>query len=231
MTTLTRSRDELRDQWELVRERLDEVSTDMLDAPSSLPGWSVGELVAHLARAMDAITACEPAPDAEPVRLADYLSSYAGDADRIDRLTRETALQLAADPLAGLDEIGGRALAHLDRLIEQGDVVVQGRRSAIRLSDLITTRLIELVVHAYDLAPALTSPAPVDAGARELVAQAFADVVKDRTGITVLVDEPAVWIRVAAGRADWDEVTSGRALRPEFLSDGLPDLRGLLPLV
>ncbi|QOR71392.1 maleylpyruvate isomerase N-terminal domain-containing protein [Ruania alkalisoli] len=231
MVTLTRYCDELRDQWDLLRERLDDVGSDVLATPSSLPGWTVGDLMAHLGRALDAITACEPDPSAEPLSVADYLSSYAADADRIDRVTREMSQQIADDPLAGLDAVAERAFAHLDALAQQGDVVVRGRRGAIKLPDFVLTRLIELVVHGYDLAPALAAPAPVDAGARQLVAQAFAQVVADRTGVTVLVDDAAVWIRVASGRGTWDEVTTSQALRPEFLSDGLTDLRSILPLL
>ncbi|UFU07159.1 maleylpyruvate isomerase family mycothiol-dependent enzyme [Ruania halotolerans] len=232
MVTLTRYVDELHDQWELLRGRLDDVGAEVLASPSSLPEWTVGDLVAHLGRALDAITAAEPDPTSEPVPLADYLSGYADDAAQIDRRTKEFSAAIAHDPLGGLDATVARAFAHLDTLAPAGpDAVIRTRRGPITVQDFVISRLVELVVHGYDLAPAMAAPVPVDAGARELVAQALVDVVNRRTGYDLTVSDPATWIKAATGRGTWDDVVTRRALRPEYLSEGLPDLRSVLPLL
>ncbi|SEE91859.1 maleylpyruvate isomerase N-terminal domain-containing protein [Ruania alba] len=235
MVTLNRYLDELRDQWDLLRGRLEEMGSEVLASPSSLPDWTVGDLVAHLGRALDAIIAAEPdsadAPS-EPVPLADYLAGYAADFARIDRVTREFAAAIADDPLTGLDRTAERAFAHLATLADAGpDAVVRTRRAPITVQDFVVTRLVELVVHGYDLAPAMTAPAPVDAGARELVAQALVEVVNRRTGYDLTVADAATWIKAATGRGSWDDVVAREALRAEYLSEGLPDLRSALPLV
>lgn len=70
----------LTSQWSRLRSWMVPLGDDLLgarDAPSSLDGWTTGELVAHLGRAMEALTVCTPAPEGTvPLTLAEYLGSY-----------------------------------------------------------------------------------------------------------------------------------------------------------
>ena len=224
---------DLHEQWELLRAWLDELPDDLSDAPSSLPGWSVADLVAHLGRSLDALKACEPQPaDTEPITLGEYLGGDAPTADRMSTVTKELARTIAGDPLGALDELAEKAFARLDELSSAGeDAVVLARRGPILLRDFAMTRLIELVVHAYDLARELPLPVPVDPTARTLVAEALLDVLRRRSGADVVIGDETAWVKLASGRLDWAEGVARTALRPGSLSDGTPDLSGLLPLL
>src|SRR5690606_30844292 len=154
MPTLAATATDLREQWERLRAWLEELPDPASDEPSTLPGWSLGVLVAHLGRVWDSIRALrtpEPGEDAEPLTLAEYLATYrADDPERLDRLAHEVAASVRQDPLAAIDALAEDALARVDELVAEGDVVLLARRGPIRLGDFLVSRLIELVVHAYD---------------------------------------------------------------------------------
>lgn len=235
MPTLAATATDLREQWERLRAWLEELPDPASDEPSTLPGWSLGVLVAHLGRVWDSIRALrppEPGDDAEPLTLAEYLATYrADDPERLDRLAHEVAASVRQDPLAAIDALAEDALARVDELVAEGDVVVLARRGPIRLGDFLVSRLIELVVHAYDLAPTLPLPPPVDPTARTLVAQALLDVATQRTGTAIEVADETAWVLAASGRLDWRSAVARGAVRPSAVSDGTPDLTDALPLL
>ncbi|MBZ2197225.1 maleylpyruvate isomerase N-terminal domain-containing protein [Occultella gossypii] len=224
---------ELRDQWDLLRSRLDDLDDDVLAEPSAVEGWSVAELVAHLGRAMAVFSSCEPQPtDVEPLPLEEYVRGYAMGADEISRGTKALAAELADDLLPRLDELVEAAFDRLAALTEAGpDAVVLARRGPITVRDLVLTRIIELVAHGYDLATDLPAPAPVDAGARKIAAEALLNALNAISGYDLQVGDEAAWIRAATGRITWPDAVAAAALRPEYLSDGLPDVSRFLPLV
>lgn len=224
---------ELRDQWDLLRTRLEDTSDAVLDEPSTLPGWTVRDLVAHLGLSLDLITRCElGAQEREPLTFAGYLSSYAGDAEAISERVLTYSAGLGRDVFDAVDEVADRALQRLDGLIAAGpQAMVRTTRGVIRTGDFLLTRLLELVVHAYDLAPVLTDPAPVDTGARHLVAEALVQIVAERAGYRLIVANEEAWILAASGRISWDEAVQRDAVRGEYPSDGVPDLAPELPLL
>lgn len=238
MPTLTAVVTDLREQWDLLRAWLDELPDPASPAPSTLPGWSVGVLVAHLGRVMDSISALRPAgpdDDGDPLSLSEYLATYAtADKGYFDRLAHELAASIADDPLAHLDRMADRAFADVAELTAVPDAdraVVMARRGPIMLMDFLVSRLIELVVHGYDLAPTLPLPTPVDPTARTLVADALIEVARRRTGTAIEVGDQAAWIAAATGRIDWPSAVGKGAVRPSSLSDGTPDLTATLPLL
>lgn len=236
MPTLAAVVTDLQQQWELLRAWLEELPDPASPEPSTLPGWSIGDLVAHLGRNLDAIAVLQPVElegDDEPQSLSAYLDSYRTvDPERIDAVTHKLAAEIADDPLGRIDERAEAALAHLRTLSEAGDdAVVIARRGAITLVDFGVSRLIELVVHAYDLAPALPLPVPVDPTARTIVAQALLDVARFRTGEAIDVGDETAWVLAASGRIDWPTAVARGAVRPSAASDGLPDLTASLPLL
>src|SRR5699024_2688681 len=112
---------ELRDQWDLLRTRLEETSDSVLDEPSSLPGWTVRDLVAHLGLSLDLITRCElGAQEPEPLTFAGYLSSYASDAEVISVRVLAYSAELGRDVFDAVDAVADRALQRLDDLVAAG---------------------------------------------------------------------------------------------------------------
>ncbi len=226
---------DLHEQWELLRAWLDELPDPASPAPSTLPGWSVGVLVAHLGRAMDAIVALQPATDeaVEAQTLSEYLAGYSTTPpEQMDRLAHEVFASISDDVLAGVDTFADRAFAHIETLRPAGaDAVVVARRGPIAFGDFLVSRLIELVVHAYDLAPTLPLPTPVDPTARTIAADALLTVLQERTGYRLDVVDEEAWILAASGRIDWPTAVERSAVRPSEVSDGTPDLAHSLPLL
>lgn len=233
MTSPAQIADELRDQWELLRARLEDTADAVLDEPSSLPGWTVRDLVAHLGLSVDLISRCElGAEDPEPLTFATYLAEYASDAEHISDRVLGYSAELGQDVFDAVDDVADRALARMDELVAAGpQAMVRTGRGVISTGDFLLTRLLELVVHTYDLASVLAAPVPVDTGARRLVAEALVQIVADRTGYRLIVDDEEAWILAATGRIGWDEAVRRDAVRPEYLSDGVPDLSQNLPVL
>jgi len=240
-------------QWTTLRRWVGEVvDADAADVPSVLDGWTVAELVAHLGRAMSALGVCEPAATGTvPLTLAEYLGSYADRAQDIAATTVQLAREIAHAPLPQVDAMAADAFARLDTL-GPGDVVVLARRGPVLLSDMVTSRLIELVVHADDLQRSLDrarrsaggaatagarteagvgGDGPIDRAALDLVAAALLQIVVARGGWSLEVVHPLRWVRLAAGRAPYDVAALADALAPAHTSDAVPDLGRMLPIL
>ena len=229
----------LADQWLRLRSWVGEVvGTPAAAQPSVLAGWTVTDLVVHLGRSMEALAVCTPAPpDAAPLTLAEYVGGYARSAQDIAATTRELGTQHADDPLAYVDAGAAAAFATLDRL-GPADLVVLARRGPLLLSTMVTSRLVELVVHSDDLARSVHRASggdaphdPVDPAAEAHVAQALLDIVLARVGDAVEVADARRWVRLAAGREPYDVDELARALRPLDPSDAVPDLGRMLPVL
>lgn len=223
-------------QWARLRTWLDLTGAADDPRPSVLPGWTVAELVAHLGRAMTAVTACRVAgPGVVPLTLGEYLGTYPDRADEIADVTRDLAEEIRADPLAALDRLAGEALDRLTELRRSGDdPVVWARRAPIRLSEMIGSRLVELVVHGDDLARSVAAgpgPGPLEPAAVAAVAQALLEVLVDRGGWDLEVVDDLAWIRLATGRVPASVTGLAAALRTRSAADSVPDLGGRLPLL
>ncbi|MFV0253451.1 MAG: maleylpyruvate isomerase N-terminal domain-containing protein [Beutenbergiaceae bacterium] len=234
MVTLAAVVHDYRQQWEVLSAWLADLPDPAASTPSALPGWTLGDLVGHLGRVHDSVLALTPlelAANDEPLPLSDYLAGYRDTPGRIDELTHAFAARISDDPLRHLDRLADQALERLTQLASGGKTVVQARRGPITLLDFTVSRLIELVVHGYDLAPTLPVPAPVDPTARTIVAQALIEVACHRTGYRIEVVNEEIWIKAATGRITWPAAIAGRAVEPRSISDGTPDLGPALPLL
>lgn len=188
------------------------ITADERAAPSALAGWTVADLLGHLVMVHDAVAALRPAPeDAEPMSTVDYLAQYAGDAEGIAGMARAIAVDHPDDVLVAWDKAAHQARQTLGAL-GAGDRLVQARRGPIMESAFLDTRLIELVVHAQDLARSLPDhpPPPVLPSARRRVVLTLREVLTARAAKPVealaaaSALEPEEFMALAAGRVEPD---------------------------
>jgi uncharacterized protein (TIGR03083 family) len=241
-------------QWALARRWIGALPREAYDLPSSLPGWTVGELIAHFERFLLLFEVLEPTA-AAPLSIAGYVSAYAGVADTIRDGAVETARANAGDPLGALDDSWSRRRPLLDPLVP--GAVLGAMRGPIRSGDLIATRVLELVVHTDDLARSLPDrePPTLDRDALGLVVRVLLGILAERTpgksvevrvppfGVVQCVEGPRhtrgtppnvveadalTWVRLAAGRRSWADAVLAGDVRA---SGERADLSRLLPLL
>lgn len=239
------------DQWTVTREWCDDIEDWM--APSAVDGWSVRDLVAHLVLVADSVrAAADVVADEPPLRLGDYLATYADGASSIDERTREVGSREGL--LFSLDATATQAEAAIASV--PGNAVVSARRGPIRWVDFLRTRCIEMTVHTDDLARSVVGEGPPQSRpCLQVSTRALADVLgwKARgssvevrvppfaavqcvpgprhtrgTPPAVVEMDPLTFCRLAAGRITWEGAAASGALR----SSGLrADLSPYLPLL
>jgi len=168
------------------------------DLPSALEMMTIGELTAHLTRALTTTARYLDAPDpgssddlVTPARyytaIDDLTSSDGPDlGDKLHVSIRERARQGADHGHAGVLESWDETMKLLGSrfTVEAADrrVAVFGGRM-MSLDDYLVTRLVELVVHTDDLAVSLgVAPPPLPAEAHETVIGCLVDVALERHG-------------------------------------------------
>jgi uncharacterized protein (TIGR03083 family) len=201
--------------------------------PSRLAGWTVRDLAFH-ATDMTAVVvravAAGPVPEA-PLTIAGYTAIWPAVAEEIAARDRESAqdrdaaavLANAADARADLfDSLAGAV----------DDPVIAGRRGPLRLTDLMTTRVNELVVHSLDLSASVPDVPPVgiDSGALAISCRMLTGILAERvpgrtvevrvppyaaiqcvggprhtrgTPANVVEAQPVIWVELATGRLGW----------------------------
>lgn len=260
-TDLPAAIDALGVQWTLLVEAAASLTEAERDRPSVLRGWSVAALVAHLVRTAGSMHELPDAPErTPPMTLAAYVSRYRASASEIDAAARE---QATVDPAETVEAIRAGSAAQVAAFTARLDEpaadrrVVSAPRGPIRFVDAVLTRLVEVVVHADDLARSLAEhPAGlVDRAGLRIVCRALADALADRapghavelrvppyaavqcvagprhtrgTPPNVVETDPLTWLRLASGRTDWAEVAGTPALA---VSGDRADLSALLPLL
>jgi uncharacterized protein (TIGR03083 family) len=195
----------LEQQYAALAAWLEEVpASGHLGEPVGLGDWTVRELVAHLGLGIGLSRFVSAAPNgSEPLTFGQYVGHYPPNADQIDRQTHDLTERLGDDVVAGFRRLASEAFAALDAT---PGAVLQARRGPIARSDYLTTRLLELVVHADDLQRALDrSDAPLVPAAVDAVADALAAAYRERTGRAPDHGAGMGWIRRAAGRLATDD--------------------------
>ncbi|MCF3145837.1 maleylpyruvate isomerase family mycothiol-dependent enzyme [Streptomyces platensis] len=240
-------------QLDHVRDVVRGLTPEQFALPTRLGDWTVRELVAHLSMAVGAVARgmAQPAPPQPEATLLEWPSASAPLAASVDERTH--ALSAAHDPVELLE----RTAAEFAGLVgaERDDRVVAARPGAMRLSDLLVTRCLELVVHSDDLAAATGREIPYDRQALATTTRLLADVLAARvpggsvevrvppfavvqcvegprhtrgTPPNVVETDPLTWIRLATGRTTWAaELDAARV----SASGERADLGGYLPVM
>ncbi len=144
-----------------------EVSTRWV-LPSILPEYTVGALTAHLGRSITNVETYleRPAPvDAAPMDAPTYFATVLADADPVDsdlhRAVRSRSVEVAAaGHSAVVANLRGSAerLHSIDLAAQPPILVLDG--IAMSIDEYLRTRIVELAVHAADLAASVGVEAP-----------------------------------------------------------------------
>ncbi|NPC96576.1 maleylpyruvate isomerase N-terminal domain-containing protein [Nocardioides sp. zg-DK7169] len=159
---------------------------------SVLPGYRVGGLAAHLARALETVrtylAADAPAVDARLVDAVGYYRAVLGEHDPrssdFHQAVRERGeARVAAGHDTLVTEVRGAAdwFAAEELDLDRPVSVLAG--TAMRLGDYLDTRLVEMLVHGRDLAASVALPIPAyDEEAWRTVAQVLTRATAARHG-------------------------------------------------
>lgn len=172
----------------------DHVLAERWDAPSALSDWTVGGLAGHFARSVFNLRAAVemvPPPTAILLSAVDYYTENrpqpAGSA--VGRRIRELGdLEAAAGPSI-LARRFGDAINDLELQLAGGELPQAATLfgAPMPLDECATACLLELIVHADDLAVSVDLTMPkFDSAAVELVASTLACISARRYGVTVV---------------------------------------------
>ena len=169
------------------------------DGPSALAEFSVRGLAGHLLRALSSLDGYldRPTPDhaGDVVSAAEYYAAVLGGETDIDsefhRSIRQRGVEAAPETA---DAFPGAWTAMVARLRARLTAEPTGRLVqvfgglALTLDDYVVTRLVELVVHADDLAASLgVDPPPLPGAATGLVVSTLVEVARIRHGDIAVV--------------------------------------------
>jgi hypothetical protein len=189
---------------------------DRFDGPSALAEFSLRGLAGHLLRAVTSaegyLDGPEPDPGPEPLSAAEYYAAVAAAAtdidDDVNRAIRRRGVEAASGNAEEFPTVWAGAAARIrarlaaepaGRLVRvYGDLV-------LTLDEYLVTRLIELVVHADDLAASLgVAPPPLPPAATGLAIATLVEVARRRHGDTAVLR--------ALTRRERDDVAALRVL-------------------
>ncbi|WP_250306298.1 maleylpyruvate isomerase family mycothiol-dependent enzyme [Streptomyces sp. A 4/2] len=238
-------------QFGHVRSAVAGLTPDQLARPTRLGDWTVRELAAHLAMAVESVSRCldRPAPERQEVTLLDWPFATAQVAGQISEDVRALAATTTPDEL--FRRTADRITERLPAAAE--DRLIASRVGAMRLGDYLVTRCVELVVHTDDLNAATGLEIPYDRQALAACTRLLADALAVKapgastevrippyavvqciegprhtrgTPPNVVETDPLSWIRLATGRTRWraavDEALVAASGERADLSDLLP---------
>ncbi|HTW19316.1 MAG TPA: sterol carrier family protein [Mycobacteriales bacterium] len=237
---------------------LRQVPDAAVERPSRLAGWTVQQLAFHTTEVPRALTNAIAAPGASdrPLSIAGYTAKWRESVAEIEQRGRDGARGLS------VPDIADRLLAEGDALMQAlegmtAEQVVAARRGPIRLGDMMTTRVNELVVHSTDLSASVPEidPVAIDSGALGTACRMLAAILAERApGRSVevrvppyaaiqcvegprhtrgtppnVVEMPALtWVALATGRMRWADAVATGGVRA---SGERADLSALLPVL
>lgn len=222
--------------------------------PTRLGHWQVAQLVAHLGGSHMADLLNEQSATSAELDVIDWALACAPAAADVDE--RAQGLSEEARP-AELRSMIREMHASVAHALASPDptFVVPARWGAIRLSDYLATRCVELTVHTLDLAHALDKSLPLDPEATAVTSRLLAAVLGTTapgrsvelrvpphvavqvvegprhtrgTPPNVVEMNPQTWLEIATGRLVWaDALSAGRVTA----SGERADLSAYLPVL
>ncbi|HEX3705713.1 MAG TPA: sterol carrier family protein [Mycobacteriales bacterium] len=234
------------------------VPAEVWDTPSRLPAWTVGELAFHTTEVPNTViwALLEGAAKAKPQTIAQYTAHWPKAASEIADRDRTAARGIGRDAVV---DRHASALATMSSALddEPGDPVLLARRGPIRLSDLLVTRVDELVVHSLDLSASVPDAAAVviDRNALGVAVRMLTGILAERvpgrsvevrvppyaavqciagprhtrgTPPNVVEVEAVTWVELATGRIAWAEVVRDGRVRA---SGERADISSQLPVL
>ncbi|WTW96405.1 maleylpyruvate isomerase family mycothiol-dependent enzyme [Streptomycetaceae bacterium NBC_01309] len=237
-------------EWRALADVTDALEPARLKEPSGLTGWTVADLVGHIAAGIEAVPRWlgQPEPTGPPITVEQWAGGTAAAAEAISELAQEMA-EAGKTPRDYVDDA-----ARLVAETPETRVSVT-RIGPMRVPDMLVTRLIEAVVHADDLERAIGTAFPHDRQALAVVTRVLADILAVRapgysvevrvppfavvqcvtgpkhtrgTPPNVVESDPRTWLRLAAGRLTWEDAIDDGSVRA---SGERADLSGWLPLL
>ncbi|MGW0660174.1 sterol carrier family protein [Streptodolium elevatio] len=237
-------------EWQALADFTDALESARLKDPSGLTGWTLADLVGHIAAGVEAVPRWlgQPEPTGPPITVEQWAGGTAAAAEAISDLAQEMA-EAGKTPRDYVEDA--------TRLVaETPDTRVSVTRiGPMRVPDMLVTRLIEAVVHADDLERATGAAFPHDRQALAVVTRVLADILAVRapghsvevrvppfavvqcvtgpkhtrgTPPNVVESDPRTWLRLAAGRVTWEDTVDDGSVRA---SGERADLSGWLPLL
>lgn len=245
-------------QWQLLVDIVERLEPEEWQRPTRLDAWNVAGLVSHIAGTVGWLSTYASKVVATPAEV-DSLSYFAS----YDDTGVGTATQRRADettPAHIVDWLRANiAKAHALIAERDPDEVIAGGGASIRFEDMVTTRLVEAVVHGLDLAAATSTSFEQDPAALKQVAKWCGKLLeRSHKGKTIEVRvPPATAVQIAGPEGDgpkhkrgtppntvemnpttWIELASGRLSWADAVSSyrvsasgRLADLDFVLPLM
>jgi uncharacterized protein (TIGR03083 family) len=230
---------------------------EVWDSPSRLPGWTVGQLAFHTTEVPNTVIAAllEDPVKGRAQSIAQYTSHWSKAAEEIAERDRMASRDVGREAVV---ERHATALATMSAALDEvDDPVVSARRGPIRLSDLLVTRVNELVVHSLDLSVSVPDAAPIaiHRDAMGIAVRMLTGILAERvpgrsvevrvpphaavqcvhgprhtrgTPPNVIELEPAMWVELATGRLSWVDATATGRVRA---SGERADLSAHLPVL
>jgi uncharacterized protein (TIGR03083 family) len=237
---------------------LSSLPADAWELPSRLDAWTVRELGFHVTSMTGVVIVAlsADAPREKAQTIAGYTAKWPAAGPEIAQRDRDGATGMsAADVIANAAQARTDLLAALDAT--EGDAVVEGRRGPLRLSDLMVTRVNELIVHSLDLSASVPHLVPVvlDPGATGIAVRMLTGILAERvpgrsvelrvppyaavqcvegprhtrgTPPNVVELDPTTWIELATGRVSWADASADGRVRA---SGERADLSAYLPVL
>jgi uncharacterized protein (TIGR03083 family) len=237
---------------------LRELPPEAWEQRSVLEGWTVRDLAFHTTEVPAALTkalAAGPTKD-RPLSIAEYTSAWRSAAALIAERDRAGAQGLSPGDVLARHDAEHRAVSvALDGV--RTDRVIPARRGPILISDFLTTRVNELVVHGRDLSASVPSVPPLqhDRHALGVAVRMLLAVLAERapgksvevrvppyaavqciegprhtrgTPPNVVETDALTWVELACGRFRWDDAKGSGRLRA---SGARADISAYLPLL
>lgn len=242
------------DQSAALRTYLRDLTDVQADQDSAVPRWDLRTLVGHLVLVHEGLLAAVQRPSAAtPMAAHQYVAQYRRSAAELHDKTVAVTSSESVGALVQRMDAAADALAAL--LAADLPAVVQAGRGPVRTADFVTSRVVELVVHADDLTRSLPDPAPLVRPALALTVRTLAEFLVARapgrtvevrvppfvavqaiagprhtrgTPPNVVETDPTTWMRLATGRMQWAAAVDNGSVRA---SGQRGDLSDYLPLM